>query len=158
MEINGVQCIRSISDGGAIATVWSSGVISGSGSALTTGSDTTVMLHDAWWVEWAASDRSTLTPSIPDLTSFMLVPTWTPGESIPNGKYDRRDPSDDSWSFQDQEPGLFWFSIVGVPVLFVACVSPCVWCCVRKCKKTRRKKAAARDLINSEPPPAYTPK
>ena len=156
MIINGVQCIRSISSGEAVATVWSSGTSTGAGSALTTGSDTTVMLHDPWWIAWAASDRSILIPILPDLTNSMLIPTWTPGESIANGKYDRGDLSDDSWIFQRKYPGLFWFLVVGVPILFVACVSSCVWCCVRNCKKTRRKKVVARDLIPSEPP-VYTP-
>lgn len=56
--------------------------------AVMTGRDPTLIIHDAWTVAWAAADRSTLTPELPAITNNMRVPTWTPGEIIPKGKYD----------------------------------------------------------------------
>ncbi|KFY68177.1 hypothetical protein V496_01244, partial [Pseudogymnoascus sp. VKM F-4515 (FW-2607)] len=46
-------------------------------------------VHNAWHISWAASDTSTLSPALPELTSSKFVPTWVPGESIPPGMYDR---------------------------------------------------------------------
>ncbi|KAK2775159.1 TTL domain-containing protein [Colletotrichum kahawae] len=48
------------------------------------------LMHDAWIVTWAKSDTATLTPKLPTLTSSMTVWTWTPGEEIPKGRYERR--------------------------------------------------------------------
>ncbi|OBT84114.1 hypothetical protein VE02_07755 [Pseudogymnoascus sp. 03VT05] len=45
--------------------------------------------HQAWHITWEASDTSTLTPSLPELTSNKHVPTWKPGEIIEKGMYDQ---------------------------------------------------------------------
>ena len=112
----------------------------------TTGSDgMTIVVHEAWAVTWVDSDRSTLTPKLPDLTSSMSVPTWTPGDKIPKGKYDRDDSKSEEEFFGHD---LYWFMIVGIPVMTVVLALPCVWCCVRCCRRSRRKKkVAARESI-----------
>ncbi|KAJ5194711.1 uncharacterized protein N7498_008149 [Penicillium cinerascens] len=47
-----------------------------------------ILAHRAWAITWAATDTPYMSPSLPTLKSSMLVPTWTPGEIIPDGKYD----------------------------------------------------------------------
>jgi len=34
-----------------------------------------------------------LTPQPPTITNSMLIPTWVPGEVVPDGKYDRESAS-----------------------------------------------------------------
>src|SRR4051794_7254986 len=54
----------------------------------------TLVLHEAWTVYWNKSDTSTLTPQLLTLTNNMNVPTWTPVDEIPDGKWDRTPPDD----------------------------------------------------------------
>ncbi|KAH0421995.1 hypothetical protein CcaCcLH18_13067 [Colletotrichum camelliae] len=56
--------------------------------------DKTLMVHEAWAVTWDASDTPTLTPQLPTLTNSMWVPVWTPGEEIPDGRYDVNEAKD----------------------------------------------------------------
>lgn len=41
-------------------------------------------------MEWFEEDNETLSPKWPTLTSDMLIPTWTPGETV-NNKYGNLD-------------------------------------------------------------------
>jgi len=101
--------------------------------------ETRVFVQEAWLVTWDASDRSTLTPMLPDLTNFMSVPTWTPGEIIPKGKYDPH--RQEAGSFI--ATSLYMFICIGIPLLSVAFISPCVWCCVSSRRKNRRQQKLA---------------
>ncbi|KAK2005998.1 hypothetical protein LZ32DRAFT_611622 [Colletotrichum eremochloae] len=109
-------------------------------TASVTTSHQTAMVHEAWVVTWAASDTATLTPKLPTLTSSMLVPTWTPGERIPDGQWDNPQRlSSERWL----EGSLLYFLIIGMPIIGALMIASCIWCCVRSCKKKRRAKKAA---------------
>ncbi|KAK1954547.1 hypothetical protein LY78DRAFT_594003 [Colletotrichum sublineola] len=109
-------------------------------TASVTASHQTAMVHEAWVVTWAASDTATLTPKLPTLTSSMLVPTWTPGERIPDGQWDNPQRlSSERWL----EGSLLYFLIIGMPIIGALMIASCIWCCVRSCKKKRRAKKAA---------------
>lgn len=98
---------------------------------------TTYMVHEGWAITWAKSDTATMTPKLPTLTSEMTVPTWTPGQKIEDGEYDRyRDDTQSSEEFFGKD--LYWFLVVGVPIIFVVSVASCIWCGVRKCRRDRR--------------------
>ncbi|KAK1995690.1 hypothetical protein LX36DRAFT_712954 [Colletotrichum falcatum] len=101
-------------------------------------SSQTIMVHEGWEVTWAASDTATLTPKLPTLTSYMVVPVWTPGEHIPDGQYDPTPPSGSHWI----EGSALWFLIIGMPIIGALMIGSCIWCCVRSCKKKRRAKKA----------------
>ena len=148
------RCVRSVS-GASLSLI--AGL--GQGSAATTAgaAKTSTMVHRPWEVTWEASDRSTLTPQLPDMTNNMLVPTWKPGEIIPVGKYDVNDTDmyDASGRARDSRNeieyfshDLYWFLVVGVPIIFILTTSSCIWCCVRGCRRNRRARlAAARETI-----------
>jgi len=94
-------------------------------------------VHQGWAITWAKSDTATLTPKLPTLTSEMRVPEWTPGQKIRDGEYDRYP----SYRIDTEElfgHDLYWFLLVGMPVLGALSIGLCIWCCVRKCKKERR--------------------
>lgn len=96
----------------------------------------TVMVHQGWAITWAASDTATLTPKLPTLTSSMRVPTWTPGQNIKGGAYDPYHPSPSTREYLSD--GVFYFLVVGLPILGALSIGLCLWCCVRRCKKDRR--------------------
>ncbi|KFZ20633.1 hypothetical protein V502_03115 [Pseudogymnoascus sp. VKM F-4520 (FW-2644)] len=81
-----------------------------------------IQAHQAWHISWGASDTSTLTPSLPELTSKKLIPTWVPGETIEKGMYDR-DHGDD-----EAVPGLNKLSrdlAIALPLIFVTLSKKC---------------------------------
>jgi hypothetical protein len=69
----------------------------------------------------------------------MLVPTWTPGEVIPPGKYDREPGGPNRNYFLDVN--VQWFLMVGMPIIGALLIGSCVFCCVRHNKKEKRQKA-----------------
>lgn len=92
------------------------------------------MVHQGWAVAWAKSDTATLKPQLPSVTDPIRLPTWRPGDKV-------------IWEDPYRQSGeeffghyLYWFLVVGVPVLFILSVSSCVWCCVRKCRRKRRER------------------
>ena len=98
-----------------------------------------IQAHQAWHISWDASDTSTLTPSLPELTSQKLIPTWVPGETIEKGMYDR-DHGDD-----EAVPGLNKLLrdlAIALPLVFVTLVGLNVWCCIsnRRSKRGYRVK------------------
>ncbi|KAK1973959.1 hypothetical protein LZ30DRAFT_741958 [Colletotrichum cereale] len=100
----------------------------------------TLTLHPAWLITWEASDTATLTPKLPTLTSSMLVPEWTPGQVIPDHKYDRDFNRTNKW-FSDE-----WirFFMIGLPIICTLFIALCVYCCcVRRCLRKRRQRRAA---------------
>lgn len=56
------------------------------GIALTTGT----RMYSAWYIEWQSEDFQDLSPRWRQLTSNILVPTWTEGMVLASGKYDDR--------------------------------------------------------------------
>ena len=102
-------------------------------------------MHEAWHITWAASDTSTLSPTLPEITSDMLVVTWVPGESIPPGVYDREYVIRDGLQIPN---AAFWFMIVGLPIIGALLIGSCIGCCVRH----HRSKKRERRLAEHEPP------
>jgi hypothetical protein len=90
-------------------------------------------LYPAWHITWEASDISTLSPQPPTLTSSMRVPVWTPGMTLAPGDYDDNGRGKGpSTSGRGLDGSLFWFLIVGLPVILVVFVGGGVfWCCRR---------------------------
>ena len=117
-----------------------SGVDSMSVAASTAGS--TLLVHEAWAITWYASDTPGLTPQPPTMTNRMLVPTWTPGEVIPDGKYDQ-DVNGQNTNHFLPEPAQ-WFLMVGMPVIGAVMIGSCIFCRVRSSKKKRRARRAAK--------------
>ncbi|KAK3299622.1 uncharacterized protein B0H64DRAFT_389160 [Chaetomium fimeti] len=118
----------------------------GSDTATITSVDiasSTLLVHNAWALTWSASDITNLTPQPPSITHRMLVPTWTPGDVIPPGKYDRESPSGPNRNnFLDVNAQ--WFLIVGMPIIGALLISSCVYCCVRGSKNKKKKRERAR--------------
>ena len=82
----------------------------------------------------------------------MLVPTWTPGEVIPPGKYDRLSPSGLDRNYILSEP-IMWFVVIGMPIIGALLISSCVYCCVQGSKEGKRERAlraAARGTADAE--------
>jgi hypothetical protein len=73
----------------------------------------------------------------------MLVPTWTPGEVIPDDMYDR--------SASDSRPlmplSVQWFLMVGVPIIAALLIGSCIFCCVRGNKKGKRERKARMERL-----------
>ncbi|KAM0326925.1 hypothetical protein ACHAQA_006045 [Verticillium albo-atrum] len=124
---------------------WTSRLDSGFGSdASNMTSDnaagSTLLAHKAWSIAWYSSDISSLTPQPPSITNDMLVPTWTPGEVIPDGKYDLS-PNGDNVNYFLPE-NVQWFLMIGMPIIGALMIGSCVFCCVRSSKKKRRARRA----------------
>lgn len=105
-------------------------------SNTVTGIDKTVMIHEAWGVTWAASDRSTMSPRLPDMTSWMLVPTWTPGDVISDGMYSTETNHDGGFK------GFVTIVIVVGVILMLAIIAiACVrGCTANECGKNRARR------------------
>jgi hypothetical protein len=73
----------------------------------------------------------------------MLIPTWVPGEVVPDGKYDRESASGPNRNYFLPETAQ-WFLMVGMPIIGALMIGSCVFCCVRSSKKKKRKRAARR--------------
>ncbi|WAO93399.1 Hypothetical protein NCS54_01094600 [Fusarium falciforme] len=93
----------------------------------------TLMLHEAWSISWDASDTSTLTPKLPSLTNNMEVPTWTPGQNIPKGKYDESPVDDGPLSDSTGR-----FLVIGLPIIGVFFVLLGAWICFVRHKRRQR--------------------
>lgn len=137
-------CYRTFNDSNptTITPTVANWTTSGSLPVFTSG----IVAHQPYTVSWALSDTHTMTPSLPLLTHSMLVPTWKPGENIPAGKYDRYgsdsiEPSDGP-SYQ----GLFYFLVIGLPLIGVTLISCCVWCGFRARDKTWRKRMKQQEI------------
>lgn len=96
-------------------------------------------IHRAWAVTWAASDTATLTPKLPTITSSMLVPTWTPGETIPDGKWDKVYTSEGYRSGLDSLGNLGLFLVIGLPIFGALGIAGSIWCCVNAHRKRKRE-------------------
>ncbi|KAH8894661.1 hypothetical protein GQ53DRAFT_839647 [Thozetella sp. PMI_491] len=123
-------CVRSFSAGDHTTIT----ATEGGGASQTTAITDGWMIHDAWQVSWAASDTSTLSPSLPTLTSSKFLMTWVPGQTVAPGEGDLqpKDPPEDSTI-----TGAKWFGMVGVPILAALGIGGAVWYCI-----VRRRKAA----------------
>lgn len=96
-------------------------------------------MHEAWHITWAASDTSTMSPTLPEITADMLIGSWVPGQSLSPGAYDREHPIEGGPQYLS--PSLYWFLVIGIPIIFLLLVGYCIRCCVvfHRVKKTERR-------------------
>jgi hypothetical protein len=106
-----------------------------------------IQMHQAWHVSWAASDTSTLSPSLPELTSSKFIPTWVPGETVPPGKYDRQDGSQNELKGLE---GVVWFLEIGIPLIVLALIGSCVWCYIAR-RRSKRKQRLRQQECSAVP-------
>jgi hypothetical protein len=109
----------------------------------------TFVVHEAWAITWMSDDTSTLAPSLPTLTNGKRVPTWTPGQVIPDGEYDRR--PDDSREFLDG-PAM-WLLIVVLPIISFVGILACIGCCVVSHRRKKRRQREALDRAGTQNKP-----
>lgn len=108
-----------------------------------------LLMHDAWHITWVASDRSTLSPSLPTLTSGKDLQTWVPGQIVAPGEGD----GETDGVYRDPLiTGAMWFGMVGVPILAVVVIVGVVSCCIVR----RRKKRRGRGLGGQQQSPHGT--
>lgn len=100
---------------------------------------TTHLLETPWLITWAKSDTKTLSPRPPSLDRHCTraeIAMWVPGAKF--SKLDRM-------CYQSEHgpdwlgSSLFWFLVLGLPVIFF--IMPAVLCC---CILPARKKRLAR--------------
>ncbi|WQF78890.1 hypothetical protein CDEST_03904 [Colletotrichum destructivum] len=97
------------------------------------------MVHDPWAVTWAASDTATLTPKLPALTNSVALPTWTPGQVIPDSVYEPPRAHNDGLQISQS---AYLFICIGIPLITAAMIGSCIGCCVQSCRKRRREERA----------------
>lgn len=125
-------CVRSFSAKDALALTGTESHGLGATTILTDG----LLMHDAWHISWVASDRSTLSPSLPTLTSGKNLQTWVPGQIVAPGEGD----TETDGVYRDPLiTGAMWFGMVGVPIIAVAAIVGGVWCCIVRRRKRRRQ-------------------
>ncbi|KAK0116460.1 hypothetical protein ONS95_013475 [Cadophora gregata] len=117
---------------------------------------TTIMVHEAWMLTWAASDRSTLSPNLPDLTNGTTLPTWVPGDKIPDGEYDDTS-SREKKSAQRDNHLILTVGLVGGAALFLIVdgLMICCMCTTDERKKNKRETETSRirmvRVLNARP-------
>ena len=112
---------------------------------IVTAPDGTLMIHHAWAITWASSDRTQLTPMPPTLTSGETVPSWEP-----------HDPHETPRPTEKQDNGsinisssAMWFLRVGLPIIVVAMLVSCWWWGRRRKRKTRGHEATPMNPLPS---------
>jgi len=152
--MNGIyECTRTATSGDQVLAAVAKASPTNTGPPM---DNSIVMAHKAWALTWEEAHRSTMTPKPPKLTNQMLVPTWTPGEVIPKGVYDRGPPPLNGLesAIKYYGPVWFWSMAIGIPLISILLISCCVCCCVRKRKSNRRKRMAATRASESVVQPA----
>ncbi|KAJ4303949.1 hypothetical protein N0V88_001550 [Collariella sp. IMI 366227] len=102
------------------------------GTLLTDGMTDGLLMHEAWKVSWAASDTSTLSLSLPALTSGWTLDTWTPGETVIRVTPNPTDPTRDGAPHENDK-----FLTIGVPLLIVGLLLAIGGCCGMCCLMTK---------------------
>ena len=69
------------------------------------------------------------------MTNSMLVPTWTPGELIPDGIYDR--PSTSETGTPRLSMTFFW--AIGMPIISALFLALLLWAMIRYLPKDKEK-------------------
>lgn len=101
-----------------------------------------ILAHRAWAITWEGTDTPYMSPSLPKLTSSMLVPTWTPGEIIPDGKYGLG--IKDLGTEPHTADKLIYVAIIVPSIIGGSLIVCMLWSCVRWNKK-RKKRAEERE-------------
>jgi hypothetical protein len=93
-----------------------------SGAPFVSKTTLSVAMLPAWHISWQTTDIATLSPQPPMLYGHERITRWVPG-------------SDPEWERREGVGGgmssdLFYFLIIGVPLLVLALIcAPCVICC-----------------------------
>lgn len=123
------QCIQSFNEYGNITVLATLSHGTGAIRTITSG----LIQHPAWNIIWEASDQATLTPRPPNIGSNTLVNYWVPGTPL-----DERLLGDQPDGLDGLATAIFWFLVIGLPLIVLSISGCCVWCCVRKRKRKRR--------------------
>jgi hypothetical protein len=102
-----------------------------------------VLMHEAWHISWRAADASSLTPSLPALTSGVSYSVWVPGQSETAAPRSGQG-VDHSWD------GVRRFLMIGLPIIIVglaAAVVGCVLAARRAGKREQARELAAVGVV-----------
>ncbi|RGP74774.1 hypothetical protein FSPOR_1353 [Fusarium sporotrichioides] len=132
------------------------------GSAIVTGShgDGILLIHEVWAVTWDASERATLSPKLPTLSSGETIGFWVaPQPATSQALLTRQEGNDGPFTYP-----FVTFLMVGLPIIFGALFT-CLFCmCYWNRRKMRKERKRAEQInldslppySNIESPPAYT--
>ena len=90
-----------------------------------------VALLPAWHISWQSTDMPTLSPRPPALDGGERFTRWLPGSKPEPEKLD-------NWGGGDFNPSLFFFLVIGLPLIVLAGIAACITgCCARRRAKKR---------------------
>ncbi|KAJ9151457.1 hypothetical protein NKR19_g4975 [Coniochaeta hoffmannii] len=99
---------------------------SSSGAAYAETITLSVAMLPAWHISWQTTDMPTLSPRPPALDEGERFTRWVPGSKP------EREKQDNAWG-GDLSPALYYFLVVGIPLLIVAGIAACLTgCCARR--------------------------
>ncbi|EEU47095.1 uncharacterized protein NECHADRAFT_36784 [Fusarium vanettenii 77-13-4] len=97
--------------------------------------DGTLIIHQAWAITWASSDRTHLSPQPPTLTNNELIPSWKPPEFVPTTRPAQENPDTGQQYISNS---AVWFLMVGLPIIVVFLFAGLCFWGIRR----RRRRAA----------------
>lgn len=108
----------------------------GIATATASHGDGTLMVHQAWAITWDASDRATLSPKPPTMSSGQTIPTWEAFQAVTSqALFARENPVNDT-PFNDT---YVYFLMIGLPIIF-GCLFTCLFCmCFWNRRKMRKR-------------------
>lgn len=96
-----------------------------------------VQMHQPYQVAWQSSDVPVMSPRPPrSVCSGDAIPTWVPGGDVSYCN----EPQNDLKGLA----GVVWFAMVGVPLIALAAMGCCIWCCCAHRRHKRLDKEEAR--------------
>ncbi|KAH6959266.1 hypothetical protein DER45DRAFT_594702 [Fusarium avenaceum] len=108
----------------------------GIATATASQGDGTLMVHQAWAITWDASDRATLSPKPPSLSSGQTIQTWEASQAVTSQALFARENEGHYSPLQDP-----WISflMIGLPIILV-CFFTCLYCmCFWNRRKMRKR-------------------
>jgi hypothetical protein len=142
--ISGTACFQDIADPGTTTASESPfSILARAQSAESRLYPNGLRVHNAWHISWEASDVVTLSPPPPRLPCpTSVLSTWVPGATVdPNLLGSACDSNNDGTShMSESETRVFWFLVIGLPIILLTLVATCfgVWCHRRR--KARKAK------------------
>ncbi|KAK4460476.1 hypothetical protein QBC42DRAFT_332384 [Cladorrhinum samala] len=99
-----------------------------------------VQMHQPYQIAWQSSDVPFMSPRPPPrVCSGDAIPSWAPGDEN-SGFYYCNEPQNDLKGLE----GVMWFVMVGLPLIAIAAMGCCVWCCCASRRHRRLDKEEAR--------------